>query len=363
VVLWFSAWLQDHAITLGAVNDELLDQFVAGFVPGTPGRAMTMCRLPVIRRYLFDPHSRSPRAKEPELVGLAGRELDTWGAWQREQGGISERVVLNRRRWVGAFVTGLTEGDTLGWDRVDVAMINVFITKRGTGYAPASCSLLVSAMRCLLRWALVTGRVERDLNRGILRSRATRVTLPRGLSRQQLDALLATTNCESVVGVRDRAVLIVLSRLGIRAGEAAGLTLEDINWAAGRLSVVGKGQRRLTVPLPADVGRALVAWLKVRPWQTQDRAVFVRVRAPIGKLTSAGISDIVVHSAQRAGLGVIHAHRLRHTAAMNVIAAGGTLLEAQELLGHSRADSTHIYARTDLVSLRALAVPFGQVPS
>ena len=90
--------------------------------------------------------------------------------------------------------------------------------------------------------------------------------------------------------------------------------------------------------------------------------MFVRLRAPIRKLSSAGISDIVVHLAGRAGLGVMHAHRLRHTAAMNVIAAGGTLVEAQELLGHSRADSTRVYARTDLASLRTLAVPFGQVP-
>ena len=83
---------------------------------------------------------------------------------------------------------------------------------------------------------------------------------------------------------------------------------------------------------------------------------------PIRKLTSAGISDIIVHLAERAGLGVMHAHRLRHTAAMNVIAAGGTLTEARELLGHSRADSTRVYARTDLASLRSLVVPFGQVP-
>jgi site-specific recombinase XerD len=100
----------------------------------------------------------------------------------------------------------------------------------------------------------------------------------------------------------------------------------------------------------------------MRPTDAEDRAVFVRLRAPIGALTSAGVSDIVAHAATRAGLEPMHAHRLRHTAAMNVIAAGGSLIEAQELLGHARADSTRIYARTDLASLRTLVMPFGKVP-
>lgn len=263
---------------------------------------------------------------------------------------------------MGGFVATLVDDNTVGWNKVDVRLVNAYITERGKGYAPASCSLLVSAMRCLLRWALVTGRIDRDLNRGILRARATRATLPRGLSPEQLDALLASTDPATRVGARDRAVLITLARLGLRAGEAAGLMLDDIDWATGRLSVIGKYQRRLTLPVPADVGKAIVAWLQVRPAHAQGRAVFVRVRAPIVELTSAGISDIVAHAAQRAGLGVMHAHRLRHTAATNVIASGGSLAEAQELLGHAHSDSTRVYARTDLVSLRTLVVPFGRLP-
>jgi site-specific recombinase XerC len=241
-------------------------------------------------------------------------------------------------------------------------LVNAYIAARGKAYAPSSCSLLISAMRSVLRWALVTGRMDRDLNHGILRTRTTRATLPRGLTPAQLAALVGATDPATRIGARDRAMLITLARLGLRAGEVAGLMLDDIDWAAGRLSVVGKGQRQLTLPVPADVGQALVAWLRVRPTDADDRAVFVRLRAPIGTLTSAGISDIVAHAATRAGLEPMHAHRLRHTAAMNVIAAGGSLIEAQELLGHARADSTRIYARTDLASLRTLVVPFGKVP-
>jgi len=166
-----------------------------------------------------------------------------------------------------------------------------------------------------------------------------------------------------VTGARDLAVVMVFSRLGLRASELAGLTLDDIDWAAGQLSVVGKSARRLTLPLPADAGTALVDYLRMRPARGTDRAVFLRARPPWVRLSRQGISGIVARLAARAGLGTIHAHRLRHTVATQVVAAGGSLVEARELLGHSHADVTAGYARTDLSSLRALMLPWGRLPS
>ncbi len=362
VAMWLSYWMEDHAIKLDAVDDVVLARFLDGFVPDVPGRAMAAGRLPALRRFLLDPSSAAPHGPRVHEVAPVARELDMWGDWQRVQGGICVGVVRNRRHWVRGFVATLADDDVIVWDRVGLESINSYVAERGKGYAPASCSLLVSAMRSLLRWAVATGRIDRDLAPGILRAKATRATLPRGLSREQLDALLASTDPATPVGARDRAVLLTLARLGLRAGEVAGLMLDDMDWAAGRLTVIGKRQRRLTLPLPADVGETIIAWLRARPTDALDRAVFVRLRAPIRKLTTAGISDIVTHAAGRAGLGVIHAHRLRHTAATNVLAGGGSLTEAQELLGHVHGDSTRVYARTDLSALRALVVPFGRLP-
>ena len=155
----------------------------------------------------------------------------------------------------------------------------------------------------------------------------------------------------------------MISRLGLRAGEVAGLRLDDIDWHNGQVTVNGKGGRVLTLPLPADVGEALVTYLRDgRPRRAADRAVFVRDRAPLRGLSGAGISSIVAVLARRAGLGVVHAHRLRHTAATQVLAGGGSLVEARELLGHARTDTTMIYARTDLNSLGALVTAWGTVP-
>jgi site-specific recombinase XerC len=369
-----SAWMDDQHLGLDVLSGGVLEDFESAYPPGVPGHRMVRMRMPALRRFLVEAgHLRGvcsvrKRARRPghganlSISAAAGQELEEWARWQREIRGISDCCIGHRRQWVGAFVDSLTRNDAIDWSRCDVAALNRFVGERSSGFSLASCTLIVDALRSLMRWALATGRVARDLTGGILRARTSRVTLPRGLSLPQVEALLAACNQRTVVTVRDRAVITVLWRLGLRAGEAAGLLLDDVDWAAGRLSVVGKNQRRLTLPLPVDVGEALIAWLQMRPTDAVDRALFVRLRPPIRRLTSAGISDIVKHRAEDAGLGVVHAHRLRHTAAMNVIATGGSLVEAQELLGHRSVTNTRVYARTDLASLRTLTVAFGQVP-
>lgn len=369
-----SSWMADHEVSVKTLSVEVLEGFEADYGPGVAGHVIVKQRVPAVRRFLVEAghlpadelvrkRVRSPVGKVSSPVSeIAAGELAAWGRWQRETRGISEGCIRVRRAWVGGLVDSLPVTDgVIDWSVCDVTVLNAFIVNRAQGYTPASRTGIVDATRSLLRWALATGRLERDLTGGILRVRATRASLPKGLTSGQVVALLGACDPDTVVGVRDRAVITMLWRLGLRAGEAATLGLDDMDWAAGRVRVIGKGPRRVTLPIPVDVGQVLVAWLRVRP-AAQDRALFVRVRPPISALSSAGISDIVKHRAEAAGLGVMHAHRLRHTAAMNVIATGGSLTEAQEFLGHASVASTQVYARVDLASLRTLTVPFGQVP-
>ena len=369
-----SAWMEVHDVLPRALCVSALEAFQADYGPGVPGHVMVRMRVPAVRRFLIEAgylpgdaatgrRVRRPDAQTAPLVSeAASRVLDAWAGWQREFRGISEGCIHHRRTWVAGLVDSLpVAGEVIDWAACDVTVVNTFIAERSAGFSLASSTAIVDATRSLLRWALATGRLRHDLTGGILRTRTTRATLPRGLSAGQVEALLAACNPDTPVGLRDKAVIIMLWRLALRAGEAAAVTLDDLDWAAGRVSVVGKGRRRLTLPVPVDVGQALVAWLRVRP-EALDRTLFVRVRPPIHALTSAGISDIVKHRAEAAGLDGVHAHRLRHTAAMNVIATGGSFLEAQELLGHRSAASTRVYARADVASLQTLTVPFGQVP-
>jgi integrase len=153
----------------------------------------------------------------------------------------------------------------------------------------------------------------------------------------------------------------VLVRLGLRACEAAALRLDDIDWRGGEVTVHGKGNRHDRLPLPADVGQAIVAWLGAgRPDTTAGggREVFVRVRAPRQALTRGAVTQVVARAGKRAGLGPIHAHRLRHTAATRMLRGGGSLGEIGQVLRHRHALTTAIYAKVDLDALRPLARPW-----
>jgi integrase/recombinase XerD len=180
--------------------------------------------------------------------------------------------------------------------------------------------------------------------------------LPKRLEPGQVDALLASCDRSTVIGRRDLAILTVLARLGLRAAEVAAMSLEDIDWRAGELVVRGKGARCERLPLPADVGEAIVGYLHDgRPASALDRSVFVRVRAPHHRLSPGGVTFVVEAAALRAGLGTIHAHRLRHTAASEMLRAGATLPEVGQVLRHRHARSTAIYAKVDREALREIA--------
>ena len=151
----------------------------------------------------------------------------------------------------------------------------------------------------------------------------------------------------------------MLVRLGLRAGELAALTLEDISWRTGTIMIRGKGQQVESLPLPADVGEAIAAYMRrARPATATERTVFVRHRAPHDRLSTSGVTQIVAAAARRAGLGVIHAHRLRHTAATQLLRAGAPLAEIGQLLRHRRPLTTAIYAKVDRVALRTIARPW-----
>ena len=168
--------------------------------------------------------------------------------------------------------------------------------------------------------------------------------------------MLASCDPAVATGRRDRAVFLLLSRMGLRAGEVAGLGLDDIDWRRGEITVCGKGGRRDRLPLPADVGAAIVAYLRDgRPARALDRTVFIAAQAPREALSYTGITTIVAEAAARAGIpGPVHAHRLRHSAATAMLRGGGSLTEIGQALRHARPATTAIYAKVDVEALRPL---------
>lgn len=183
--------------------------------------------------------------------------------------------------------------------------------------------------------------------------------LPRALEPEQVPALLGSCERGRTVGRRAAAILLLLVRLGLRAGEVAALGLDDVDWRAGEIIVRGKGNHAERFPLPAEVGDAVAGCLRRgRPAIAEGRTVFVRVKAPHRGLSTGVVTEVVFAAGQRAGLGKIYAHRLRHTAATAMLRAGTPLAEVGQVLRHRRALSTAIYAKVDRDALGTLARPW-----
>lgn len=239
--------------------------------------------------------------------------------------------------------------------------VRSYVTRLGGRYAPASLKLIATAVRSFLRYAWVSGWTAADLTGAVgpvITHRSGR--LPRALAAEDLRRLLASPDRRTTTGLRDYALLMLLSRLGLRAGEVAGLCLDDFDWPAAVVTAKVKGGGRLRLPIPADVGPVVVAYLRRRPPGAACREVFVQVRGEPKPMTSRAVTQVVARHGARAGLGTVRAHRLRHSAARAVLVAGGSLSEVGELLGHASRQVTMIYASFDQPSLALLVRPWPQ---
>jgi integrase/recombinase XerD len=262
---------------------------------------------------------------------------------------------------VRPFLAGrVSDGDQLDLAGLRAADVVAFVVARCPAQSRGAAKMTVTALRSLLGFLHLRGLVSGPLGEAVPSTASWRLSgLPRALEPEQLEALLVSCDRGAATGRRDYAVLVMLARLGLRRGEVAALKLEDVDWRAGELRIAGKGRRAERLPLPADVGEAIVAYLRDgRPATALDRSLIVRVRAPHHGLTSGGITQIVFAAAGRAGLGPMHAHRLRHTAATQMLRAGASLEEIGQVLRHRQVLTTAIYAKVDRDALRALARPW-----
>jgi integrase len=268
-----------------------------------------------------------------------------------------------------AYVTRATRFLT---DRAADGAVSALTPADVTGAVLAECATrsvgagqyFVAALRAFLRFCHVEGLISGDLSAAAMAVTGRRVSLlPQGISTSDTAALLRSCDRREAVGRRDYAVILILLRLGLRAGEAARLRLEDIDWRAGEIQVHGKGQRVDRLPLPCDVGDAIAGYLRRgRPAMAgAGRAVFMTVTAPVRGLSRGSVSLIVRRACVRAGIQPVGAHRLRHTAACAMVRQKVPLGEIGQVLRHRSPVSTAGYARVDLDQLRTLAQPWPTV--
>jgi site-specific recombinase XerD len=352
-----SRWLEAQGLAPGQLTSEHVARFVA------PRRATgrqkwvspLSLRLPLafLREAGAIPDP-APSAGEGPLERL----VDEYRRYLAQERGVTQKTIKRYERVARLFLGERARGGSLDLERLAAADVTEFLARECPKRSVPGARELALSLRPLLRYLHVAGLIETPLRWAVPRVADLRDrSLPRGLESVVVRKLLASCDRRRTVGRRDYAVLLLMVRLGLRAGEVAALTFDDVDWRRGEIVVRGKGPRLDRLPLPVDVGEALVSYLRRRP-QSGSRALFLKVRAPAGPITTGVVECVVRDACQRAGLPLVGPHRLRHTAATEMLNASASLPEIGQVLRHRDTRTTARYAKVDRARLRALALPW-----
>ena len=355
-------WLDAAGLDAAALDAAAIGAYVAARRAAGHGEFVTPGGLALLLGYLRGLGVVPPEASAPQT--LSGELLAGYGRWLLAERGLRPEVARGYLNAVRPFVTAHAAGGVAGLRGLVAGDVTAFLTAESRRLAPGTVQRVATALRSLLRFWHLQGLTGGPLDRAVPRAANRRPGLPRPLEHGEVASLLASCDPQTAVGRRDLAMLTLLARLGLRAQEVARLTLDDIDWRSGEISIAGKGGRRDRLPLPADAGQAIAAWLlHGRPAGALDCSVFIRARAPRSGLTPGAVTQAVAAAAQRAGLGAIYAHRLRHSAATAILAEGGSLAEIGQVLRHRRIVTTAAYTKVNIEALRRLARPWPGVSS
>ncbi|GAB7549710.1 site-specific integrase [Cupriavidus sp. 8B] len=285
-----------------------------------------------------------------------------YAEYLRDAQALATATVINYVPFVRDFLHHCFGNGTANLSRLRAVDVVGFVQLHAPRLHLRRAKLMTTALRSFLRYVRYRGDVTLDLAAAVpVVANWSMPSIPRAISAEQTRHLLASIDRRTSVGLRDYAILLLLARLGLRSGEVAFLELDDIDWRAGQVSVRGKSGQRSELPLPADVGKAIAAYLRHGRPHSTSRRVFLRARAPIaGFRGQSGIGSLVRHSLQRAGIDAptMGAHQFRHGLATQMLSHGASLSEIGEVLGHRDPQTTKIYSKVDIKALRTLALPW-----
>jgi integrase/recombinase XerD len=354
-----SRWLDGQGLIPGELTEEVADRFLADR-RGKYRKFQTRRGLGPVLMHL----RRIGVVPSPEPVQDISADVallvEEYRRFLINERGLAEGSIRRYLPAVRGFLAGLPGPVEAGLGRLSAAEVSRFVLDQAGLRSVPDAKSMVTALRSLLRFLFVTGRIDRELAAAVPTVANRKLsTLPGRLRAGEAGLLLGSCDRDTEAGRRDFAILTLLARLGLRACEAAALQLSDIDWRAGELTVHGKGGLEDRLPLPADAGEALVDYLlHGRPAGTAAASVFLTALAPRRGITADGIRGVVARACQRAGIPRVGAHRLRHTVASDLLGAGSALPEIGQVLRHRSQLSTATYAKIDRSRLGELARPW-----
>jgi site-specific recombinase XerD len=358
VMAQLSRWLLDSELEVADLSRAGLEEFESWRRAAGYTSVVSSQRMSQVVEYLvaigaltsFEPvAARTPAAKL----------IERYSCYLVSERGLAAASVRVYVEVAGAFLSSLGADGELALEAVTTAEVTRFVLAESRRMKVGSAKAMTTRLRSLLRFFYVEGLIRSALSDAVPSVASWRLgSLPKGLPAADVARLLKSCDRRRSIGRRDFAVLSLLSRLGLRAGEVAGLEFRDIAWRAGEITVRGKGNRTDRLPLPVEVGEAIAAWLQRGRPAGAGNSVFVRARAPHRALSPGGVSAIVWRACERTGIARARAHRLRHSAATAMLRAGGSLDEVGQVLRHQRRETTQIYAKVDQRALSAVVRPW-----
>jgi len=355
-----SKWLRRRRLDVSALDEQCIKQFLCRRWRDRSGGREAVA----LRGFLE--HTREagvvPSQVEQAPNGPIEELLERYARYLRQERGLSTGTVYNHLLTVRRFLSErfgphgpIVAGEIASHDASD------FVCRHVPRFSASAAKGMVSVLRVFFRFLRLRGEIVRDLAAAVPTVAHWRLSsIPRWIEPAEVERVLGTCDRKTITGQRNYAILLLLARLGLRAGEVAVLMLDDLDWEAAEITVSGKGGRRERLPLPRDVGQALAKYLRHARPRCTTRRVFVRRCAPQQGVHRSTISHIAERAVTQAGIQPPRngAHLLRHSLATSMLRGGASLADIGQVLRHSLLQTTQIYAKVDLGALRALAEPW-----
>jgi site-specific recombinase XerD len=360
VIADFSRWLKQKHIDAPALNSNVVKRYLR-----LRRRQQRLRRgEPKALERLLAMLRQKGVAKQQQAVAVNARTRITseFRCYLLQERGLSPSTLLNYVPVAEQFLAERFHNTVPNFARIRATHVTGFVLRHAHQLSPVRAGLMVTGLRSFFRYLRHRGVIATDLAACVPTvPNWSLSTLPRFLPAAKVERVLNYCDRTTAVGRRNHAILLLLARLGVRAGEVVGLRLDDIDWSTGQITIRGKGDKSAQLPLANDVGAALAAYLRHDRPRSATRSVFLRHRAPlVGFGNSSTISSLVRRALQHAGVESAHtgAHVLRHSLATSLLRQGGSLDEIGELLRHRSPNTTAIYAKVDVTALHTLALPW-----
>lgn len=357
-----SRWMKRHKMRSNQLNDAAIQKFIrveARRVVWPLSDLGAIATLKLLMRMLREKGIiPSPQKAKPSPSELL---LDEFADHLSTERGMSAGAIYCYKRYAGFFIDDRFGDRKMEWGAVDSDDVYQFMLRRSRQFTQGTNKLIVTCLRSFFRFLRFSGDVDFDLSRAVPSVPHWRAAnLPYYLKPDELRKLLHSIDRSTSIGKRDYAILLLLARLGLRACEVAGLSIEDLDWSNAEIITHGKGTRRKRLPISGEVGDALASYFRVRRRNTKTRKVFLRNFPPYEGITKGLVGMIVRTDLERAGLKPYKrgSHLLRHTAATEMLRKGASLTEIGMILGHRSVESTAIYAKVDFETLFTLVRPW-----